>query len=105
MTGMEGNGLRPERRVVVTGMGVLAPNGNTLGEFWDSLSEGRSGLGIATSFDVSDLPVKTVAALKNFDARKYMDFKEAKRMARCSQVGVAPATRAIEQSRLRLAND
>ena len=43
-------------RVVVTGMGVLAPNGNTLAEFWDSLIEGRSGLGIATSFDVADLP-------------------------------------------------
>ena len=105
MTGMEGNGLRPERRVVVTGMGVLAPNGNTLGEFWDSLIEGRSGLGIATSFDVSDLPVKTVAELKNFDARKYMDFKEAKRMARFSQVGVAAAKMAIEQSGLELAKE
>ena len=43
--------------MVVTGMGVLAPNGNNLVEFWDSLIEGRSGLGIATSFDVTDLPV------------------------------------------------
>src|SRR6266851_4311797 len=85
---MAGNGVRPEHRVVVTGMGVLAPNGNNLVEFWDSLIEGRSGLGIATTFDVSDLPVKTVAELKNFDPRKYMDFKESKRMARFSQVGV-----------------
>src|SRR6266576_479938 len=76
---MARNGERPEHRVVVTGMGVLAPNGNNLGEFWDSLIEGRSGLGIATSFNVSDLPVKTVAELKNFDARKYMDFKEENR--------------------------
>src|SRR6266496_3661230 len=88
---MARNGERPEHRVVVTGMGVLAPNGNTLVEFWDSLIEGRSGLGIATSFDVSDLPVKTVAELKNFDPRRYMDFKEAMRMARFSQVGVAAA--------------
>ena len=81
MTPMAGtgarNGARPEHRVVITGMGVLAPNGNNLAEFWDSLIEGRSGLGIATTFDVSDLPVKTVAELKNFDPRKYMDFKEA----------------------------
>ena len=102
MTAMVGNGVRPEHRVVVTGMGVLAPNGNNLAEFWDSLIEGRSGLGIATSFDVSDLPVKTVAELKNFDARKFMDFKEAKRMARFSQVGVAAAKMAIDQSGLEL---
>src|ERR1700730_9978600 len=99
---MAGDGARPEHRVVVTGMGVLAPNGNNLVEFWDSLIEGRSGLGIATSFDVSDLPVKTVAELKNFDPRKYMDFKEAKRMARFSQVGVAAAKMAIDQSGLEL---
>jgi len=102
---MARNGERPEHRVVVTGMGVLAPNGNNLVEFWDSLIEGRSGLGIATSFDVSDLPVKTVAELKNFDPRKYMDFKEAKRMARFSQVGVAAAKMAIDQSGLELAKE
>src|SRR5438128_8398556 len=99
---MARNGERPEHRVVVTGMGVLAPNGNNLVEFWDSLIEGRSGLGIASWFDVSDLPVKTVAELKNFDPRKYMDFKEAKRMARFSQVGIAAARMAIEQSGLEL---
>src|SRR2546425_1526302 len=102
---MGATGTRPEHRVVVTGMGVLATNGNNLVEFWDSLIEGRSGLGIATSFDVSDLPVKTVAELKNFDPRHFMDFKEAKRMARFSQVGVAAAKMAIEQSGLELANE
>src|SRR5438067_1729853 len=102
---MARNGERPEHRVVVTGMGVLAPNGNNLVEFWDSLIEGRSGLGIATSFDVTDLPVKVVAELKNFDARNYMDFKEAKRMARFSQVGVAAAKMAIDQSGLELAKE
>src|SRR3981081_2116141 len=102
---MARNGERPEHRVGVTGMGVLARNGNNLVEFWDSLIEGRSGLGIATSFDVSDLPVKTVAELKNFDPRHYMDFKEAKRMARFSQVGVAAAKMAIDQSGLRVAKE
>src|SRR5438045_9261439 len=94
---MGGNGVRPEHRVVVTGMGVRAPNGNNLAEYWDSLIEGRSGLGIATTFDVSDLPVKTVAELKNFDAKKFMDFEEAKRMARCSQVGAAAPKTAVAQ--------
>src|ERR1700687_537922 len=100
---MAGNGVRPEHRVVVTGMGVLAPNGINLVEVWDRLIEGRSGLGTAPSFDVSDLPVKTVAELKNFDPRDYMDFKEAKRMARFSQVGVAVAKMAIDQSGIELA--
>src|ERR1700693_6522482 len=95
---MVGNGVRREHRVVVTGMGVLSPNGNNLAEFWDSLIEGRSGLGIATTFDVSDLPVKTVAELKNFDPRNYMDFKESKRMARFSQVGVAGAKMELDTS-------
>jgi 3-oxoacyl-[acyl-carrier-protein] synthase II len=102
MTGMADNGLRREHRVVVTGMGVLVPNGNNLAEYWDSLLEGRSGLGIATSFDVHDLPVKTVAELKNFDPKEYMEFKEAKRMARFSQVAIAAAKMALEQSNLDL---
>ncbi|TMG36113.1 MAG: beta-ketoacyl-ACP synthase II [Chloroflexi bacterium] len=105
MTEMARNGERREHRVVVTGMGVLAPNGNSLIEFWDSLIEGRSGLGLASTFDVSDLPTKVVGELKRFDARNYMDFKEGKRMARFSQVGVAAARMAIDQSRLDLATE
>ncbi len=102
MTAGMRNGERREHRVVVTGMGVVAPNGNNLAEFWDSLVEGRSGLGIATTFDVQDLPVKTVAELKRFDPKDFMDFKEAKRMARFSQVGIAAARMALEQSGLEL---
>src|SRR5438445_11253481 len=102
---MGGNGVRPENRVVVTGMGVLAPNGNNLAEFWDSLIEGRSGLGIATSFDFSDLPVKTVAELKNFDPRLYIYFKEAKPMARCILVGGEAAKMAIALSVISLARE
>src|SRR2546428_5296748 len=102
---MARNGERPEHRVVVTGMGVLAPNGNNLVEFWDSLIEGGPGRGGAAACEVASLPVKTVAELNNFDPRNYMDFKEAKRMARFSQVGVAAAKMAIDQSGLELANE
>src|SRR5207253_3105764 len=56
-------------------------------------------------FDVSDLATKVVGELKRFDARNYMDFKEGKRMARFSQVGVAAARMAIDQSRLDLASE
>ena len=105
MTGMNRNGEGREHRVVITGMGVLAPNGNGLEEYWDSLIEGRSGLAIASSFDVHDLPVKTVAELKRFDPKDYMDFKEAKRMARFSQVGIAAARMALDQSGLDLGRE
>jgi len=105
MTAVAENGLRREHRVVVTGMGVLAPNGNTLAEYWDSLIEGRSGLGVATSFDVSGLSAKVVAELKHFDPKDHMDFKEAKRMARFSQVGIAAARMAIDHSGLDLQHE
>src|ERR1700730_12021344 len=99
---MAGDGARADHRGAETGLGVLEPHGNNLLQLWGSLMEGRAGLWIATTFAVSDLPVKTVAELKNFDPRNYMDFKEAKRMARFSQVGVAAAKMAIDQSRLDL---
>jgi len=102
MTLLAKNGERREHRVVVTGMGVLAPNGNNLAEYWDSLLEGRSGLGYATSFDTDGLPVKVVAELKRFDPTQFMEFKEAKRMARFSQVGIAAARMAIEHAGLDL---
>ena len=99
---MTSNGQRREHRVVVTGMGVLTPNGNNLAEYWDSLLEGRSGLAIATSFDVSDFPVKTVGEVKRFDPRDFMDARESRRMARFSQMAIAAARMAIEQSGLDL---
>ncbi len=102
MTAMMRDGQRREHRVVVTGMGAITPIGNNLAEYWDSLLEGRSGLGVATSFDTDGLPVKVVAELKNFDPKDFMDFREAKRMARFSQVGVAAARMALEDSGLDL---
>ena len=90
------------KRVVVTGMGVISPIGNTVDEFWNNLKEKKTGIGTLTKFDTSDYKVKLAAQVKDFDPMKYMDKKEAKRMELFSQYAVAAATEAINQSGLDL---
>lgn len=90
------------RRVVVTGMGVISPIGNTVEEFWNNIKEKKVGIGSLTKFDTCDYKVKLAAEVKGFDPLQYMDKKEAKRMERFSQYAVAAATEAIEQSGIRL---
>lgn len=90
------------RRVVVTGMGVISPIGNTVEEFWNNIKEKKVGIGSLTKFDTNDYKVKLAAEVKGFDPLQYMDKKEAKRMERFSQYAVAAATEAIEQSGIRL---
>lgn len=86
------------RRVVITGMGVISPIGNTVEEFWNNIKEKTVGIGPLTKFDPSDYKVKLAAEVKDFDPLEYMDKKEAKRMERFSQYAVAAAREAIEQS-------
>jgi 3-oxoacyl-[acyl-carrier-protein] synthase II len=93
------------RRVVVTGMGTLNPIGQSLEEYWDNLIEGKSGLGIATSFDPTGLSAKVVAELKGFDPSDFVDAKDARRMARFTQVGVAAARLAIADAGLDVARE
>ncbi len=87
-----------KRRVVVTGMGAVTPIGNNTAEFWDSIRAGRVGIGSITAFDTEGYKVKLAAEVKDFDAKKYMDFKTAKRMERFSQFAVAAAAEAFQDS-------
>ena len=87
-----------KRRVVVTGMGAVTPIGNNTAEFWDSIRAGRVGIGPITAFDTEGYKVKLAAEVKDFDAKKYMDFKTAKRMERFSQFAVAAAAEAFRDS-------
>ena len=80
-----------ERRVVVTGMGAMTPLGLTLEETWQGLVAGCSGVGPITQFDASGSPSRIAGELKGFDAADYVDAKEARRMARCSQVSIGMA--------------
>ena len=90
------------RRVVITGMGALTPLGNSVDEFWQGCVEGRSGIDWITLFDNSAYPVKVDGEVRNFDPTEYMDRKEARRMARFSQLSVAAARMAVEDSRIDL---
>ena len=68
------------RRVVVTGLGMLSPLGNTAESTWQNLLLGKSGIGDIDHFDTSEYPTKFAGLVKDFDAQDYMDRKEAKKM-------------------------
>ena len=69
-----------KRRVVVTGLGAVTPIGNTVDEFWNSIKEGKVGIGEITKFDTTDYKVKIAAEVKGFVAKERMDFKASRRM-------------------------
>jgi 3-oxoacyl-[acyl-carrier-protein] synthase II len=91
---------RGRPRVVITGIGMLSPLGNSAADSWDSLLNGRSGVAAITQFDPSHLPVHIAGEVKNFNPGDYMNFKEARRMSRASQLAVAAATMALADASL-----
>ncbi len=94
---------RPRRpRVVITGLGVVAPNGTTIKEFWQNTLAGTSGISTISRWDASSYPSRVAGQVKNFEPRDFMDFKEARRMARCSQFTIAATKMAAEDARLAL---
>jgi 3-oxoacyl-[acyl-carrier-protein] synthase II len=81
-------------RVVITGFGLLTPLGSDLERVWQSLLAGRSGIRRITQFDPSELPCQIAGELPDFTPEDYLPAKEARRMARASQVAVAAAHQA-----------
>ena len=94
-----------KRRVVVTGMGAVTPLGLTTEEFWHNLVEGISGVGPMTLCDPSSFPCQIAGELKGFDPGQYINTKEARRMARFSQLGVAAALMATKDAGLDMSNE
>ncbi len=94
-----------KKRVVITGMGVLSPIGIGKQEFTDALREGKSGANPITAFDASNFATKFCANVKNFVPENFIDKKKARRMARFTQMGVAAAKMAIEDSKLDLSKE
>ena len=92
-------------RVVITGLGVMSPLGQTVEEFWNGLSNGHSGIGRITLCDTEGFPSDIAGEVTGFDAGQYADPKEARRMARFSQFAVAAAATAIEDSALDLSSN
>ena len=90
-----------ERRVVITGMGIVSPVGNDLVTFWENLSHGRSGIGAVTLFDTAQYDCRIGGETKNFEAKQYFrEPKDARRADRYIQLAVAAAKMALEDSGL-----
>ncbi|MDR3767444.1 MAG: beta-ketoacyl-ACP synthase II [Butyricicoccus sp.] len=91
-------------RVVITGMGAITPVGNDVASFWDSLKNGKCGIGPITKFDVSDFKVKLAAEVKDFDVTQYVDKREARRMDLNCHFALAAAQQAVDQAGLKEGN-
>lgn len=87
-----------ERKVVVTGMGVVTPVGNDVDTFWNNLIAGKNGIGPITRFDPTDYAVKIGAEVKDFDPSDYMEKGEIRRSDHNVHMAVAAATQAVEDS-------
>ncbi len=90
------------KRIVVTGIGVVSPVGVGKTDYWNSLIAGVSGIGRITHFDPTDFDVQIAAEVKGFDVTKWIDRKESRRMDRFVQFGVAAALDAIEDAGLKI---
>ena len=87
-------------RVVVTGLGAITPVGNDVASFWQGLKDKKVGIAPITYFDTTDYKAKLAGEVKDFDPKKYMDPKAARRMEPFSQYAVAAAGEAIAQAGL-----
>jgi len=88
------------RRVVVTGLGIVCPIGNTVAEAWSSVLAAKSGIGRITHFDASPLSSQIAGEVKNFDVAAYLSPKEARRMDRFIHLGIAAGVQALKDSGL-----
>lgn len=89
-----------KRKVVVTGMGVISPIGNSVEEFKQSLMAGKSGIGKITQFDTTGFDVTIAGEVKDFDPSLWIEKKEGRKMARFTQFAVAAAAQALKQADL-----
>jgi len=90
-----------KRRVVVTGLGCIAPVGNTVAECWTHLLAGQSGIDTIQSFDASSFACKFAGEVKGFDVTQYISEKEARHMDRFIHFGLAAAMQAVQDSGLK----
>ena len=94
-----------KRRVVVTGMGMISPVGNTVAESWASIKAGKSGIGDITLFDTSAYSTRFAGEVKGLDLEKYLSKKESRRMDRFIQFGLVAGIQAFEDAKLDVTAD
>src|SRR4051812_40825241 len=92
------------RRVVITGIGLVTPLGNDLKSNWEALRSGRGGIATISRFDASQLPSRMAGEVRNFDPATYIDKKEIKKMDPFTHFALAAAQMAVDDSGLRLAS-
>ncbi|QSX75355.1 beta-ketoacyl-ACP synthase II [Lysobacter arenosi] len=86
------------RRVVVTGLGIVSPLGNDLASSWDGIVNGRSGIGPITNFDASAFTTRIAGEVRNFDVTQWVSPKDAKKMEEFIHYGVAASMMAIQDA-------
>jgi 3-oxoacyl-[acyl-carrier-protein] synthase II len=96
------NILTDKRRVVITGLGTVNSLGLNIFDFWNNMLEGKSGISLVEGFDTQKINSRIAGQIKNFDPHDFINAKEAKRMDRFAQFGVAAALMAIEDSKLKI---
>lgn len=89
-----------QRRIAVTGMGIISSLGDNVETYWQNIMAGKCGIGPITRFDVTGFSTTIAGEIVDFDPDKYIEGREAKRMDRFSQFAVAAARQAVEQSGL-----
>ena len=93
------------RRVVITGIGMLSPIGNTVAETWDNLLKGKSGAAAIEHFDATPFATQFSASVKGFDVAEYMSPKEARKMDLFIQYGMAAAIQAVADASLEVTEE
>ena len=97
--------MQNNRRVVITGLGALAPVGNTVPDIWKALLEGESGIAPITMFDTTDYAIRIAGEVKGFDPEQYIDPKEARHMDRSVHLALAATQQALADARLEITED
>src|SRR5690554_4478307 len=91
-----------QRRVVVTGLGIVSPVGNTVAAAWESITQGRSGIGPVTGFDASSFATRIAGEVRDFDISVFVSPKDAKKMDPFIHYGVAASAMALADSGLEI---
>ncbi|MEE8364539.1 MAG: beta-ketoacyl-ACP synthase II [Gammaproteobacteria bacterium] len=94
-----------KRRVVITGLGLLTPVGNTVEESWKNIVAGKSGIALITAFDASSFSVRISGSVKDFDVSQYIPHKDQKKMDMFIHYGVAAGIQALDDSGIEITDE
>jgi len=93
------------RRVVITGIGLVTPVGNSVEDTWTALMAGRSGADYIKKFDAEKFPVRFACEVKDFDPLKYIETQEARKMGAFIHYAIAASQEAVDDSGLKITDE